>query len=76
MARAGAPAPINALGIAIVGPTLIVHGTEAQKRRYLRRILTAEELWCQLYSEPNAGSDLASLRTRAEDRRDHFVVRG
>jgi alkylation response protein AidB-like acyl-CoA dehydrogenase len=76
MARAGAPAPINPLGIAIVGPTIIVHGTEAQKRRYLRKILTAEELWCQLYSEPNAGSDLASLRTRAEDRGDHFVVSG
>jgi alkylation response protein AidB-like acyl-CoA dehydrogenase len=76
MARAGAPAPINPLGIAIVGPTIIVHGTEAQKRRYLRKILTAEELWCQLYSEPNAGSDLASLRTRAEDRGDHFVVNG
>ena len=76
MARAGAPAPINPLGIAIVGPTIIVHGTEAQKRRYLRKILAAEELWCQLYSEPNAGSDLASLRTRAEDRGDHFVVNG
>jgi alkylation response protein AidB-like acyl-CoA dehydrogenase len=76
MARANAPPPINPLGIAIVGPTLIVHGTEAQKARYLRKILTAEELWCQLYSEPNAGSDLASLRTRAEDRGDHFVVNG
>jgi alkylation response protein AidB-like acyl-CoA dehydrogenase len=76
MARAGAPAPINPLGIAIVGPTIIVHGTEAQKARYLRTILTAEELWCQLYSEPNAGSDLASLRTRAEDRGDRFVVNG
>jgi alkylation response protein AidB-like acyl-CoA dehydrogenase len=76
MARAGAPSPINPLGIAIVGPTIIVHGTEAQKRRYLRKILAAEELWCQLYSEPNAGSDLASLRTRAEDRGDHFVVNG
>jgi alkylation response protein AidB-like acyl-CoA dehydrogenase len=76
MARAGAPAPINPLGIAIVGPTIIVHGTETQKQRYLRKILTADELWCQLYSEPNAGSDLASLRTRAEDRGDHFVVNG
>ena len=76
LARVNAPPPINGLGISIVGPTIIVHGTEAQKRRYLRSILTADELWCQLYSEPNAGSDLASLRTRAEDRGDHFVVNG
>jgi alkylation response protein AidB-like acyl-CoA dehydrogenase len=76
MARANAPAPTNSLGLGIVGPTIVVHGTEAQKRRYLRKILTAEELWCQLYSEPNAGSDLASLRTSAEDRGDHFVVNG
>jgi len=76
LARVNAPPPINGLGLAIVGPTLIVHGTEAQKQRYLRKILTAEELWCQLYSEPNAGSDLASLRTRAEERGDHFVVNG
>ena len=76
MARTNAPPPINPLGIAIVGPTIIAHGTEAQRQRYLRQILTAEELWCQLYSEPNAGSDLASLRTRAEDRGDHFRVSG
>jgi alkylation response protein AidB-like acyl-CoA dehydrogenase len=76
MARANAPATINGLGIGIVGPTIIVHGTEAQKQRYLRKILAAEELWCQLYSEPNAGSDLASLKTRAEDRVDHFAVTG
>ncbi len=76
LARANAPPHLNHLGISIVGPTIVVHGTEAQKRRYLRKILTAEELWCQLYSEPNAGSDLASLRTRAEDRGDHFVVNG
>ena len=76
LARINAPPPMNHLGISIVGPTLIVHGTEAQKRRYLRKILTAEELWCQLYSEPGAGSDLASLRTRAEDRGDHFRTTG
>jgi alkylation response protein AidB-like acyl-CoA dehydrogenase len=76
MARVNAPPTINGLGIGIVGPTIIVHGTEAQKQRYLRKILSAEELWCQLYSEPNAGSDLASLRTRAEDRGDHFEVTG
>jgi len=76
LARINAPPSMNQLGISIVGPTIIVHGTEAQKRRYLKKILTAEELWCQLYSEPNAGSDLASLRTRAEDRGDHFGVNG
>jgi alkylation response protein AidB-like acyl-CoA dehydrogenase len=76
LARVNAPPTLNGLGISIVGPTIIHHGTEDQKRRYLRKILTAEELWCQLYSEPNAGSDLASLKTRAEDRGDHFVVNG
>ena len=76
MARVGAPPPINGLGIGFIGPTIIVHGTPAQKERYLRKILTAEEIWCQLYSEPNAGSDLASLKTRAEEQGDHFVVNG
>src|SRR3972149_2339088 len=76
LARASAPAPTNGLGLGIVGPTIVVHGTDAQKTRYLRKILTAEELWCQLYSEPNAGSDLAALRTSAEDRGDHFIVNG
>jgi alkylation response protein AidB-like acyl-CoA dehydrogenase len=76
MARANAPAPTNSLGIGIVGPTIVVHGTDAQKRRYLKKILTAEELWCQLYSESNAGSDLAALRSSAEDKGDHFVVNG
>jgi alkylation response protein AidB-like acyl-CoA dehydrogenase len=76
MARASAPPPINGLGIGFIGPTIIVHGTEAQKQRYLQKILTAEEIWCQLYSEPNAGSDLAGLKTRADDAGDHFVVNG
>src|ERR1044071_351419 len=76
MARMSAPAPINGLGIGFIGPTIIHHGTDWQKERYLRKILTAEEIWCQLYSEPNSGSDLASLRTRAEEQGDHFVVNG
>jgi alkylation response protein AidB-like acyl-CoA dehydrogenase len=76
MARANAPAPTNGLGLGIVGPTVIVHGSEAQKQRYLKKILLAEELWCQLYSEPNAGSDLASLKTAAVDQGDHYLVNG
>ena len=76
MARVGAPGPINGLGISICGPTLIAHGTEAQKQRYLRNILTADEIWCQLYSEPNAGSDLASLQTSAVRDGDGYVVNG
>src|SRR5438445_368333 len=55
MARAGAPPAINGLGIGFIGPTIIVHGTDWQKQRYLKTMLTAEEIWCQLYSEPNAG---------------------
>jgi alkylation response protein AidB-like acyl-CoA dehydrogenase len=65
MARRNVPGGVNGLGTGFIGPTLIVHGTEEQKRRYLPKILTAEEIWCQLYSEPNAGSDLAGLRTQA-----------
>src|SRR5438067_439886 len=76
LARANAPAPLNGLGIGFIGPTLIVHGSEAQKQRYLKKILTAEEIWCQLYSEPNAGSDLASLRTSAVRQDGHWVVNG
>ena len=74
MARVNAPAAVNGLGIGIVGPTIIHHGTEAQKQRFIKNILTAEEIWCQLYSEPNAGSDLAGLRTRAERDGDDFIV--
>ncbi len=76
MVRAKAPPPLNGLGIAIVIPTLIHHGTEQQKRRFIHKLLTAEELWCQLYSEPNAGSDLASLQCRADLDGDEFVING
>src|SRR5215510_12412246 len=76
IARVNAPPAINGLGIGFIGPTIIVHGTEAQKLRYLKKMLTAEEIWCQLYSEPNAGSDLAGLKTRAEEHGDHYVVNG
>jgi alkylation response protein AidB-like acyl-CoA dehydrogenase len=71
-----APGLIGLMGIQMVGPTLIQFGTEEQKRRYLPRLLKAEEIWCQGYSEPGAGSDLASLTTRAELIGDEFIVNG
>jgi len=76
IARAQAPEIIGRIGVNLVGPTLIRHGTAAQKQRYLAKILTAEEIWCQLFSEPNAGSDLTALRCKAECVGDHFVVTG
>ena len=76
MARAEAPEVVGSLGIGIAGPSLIAYGTEAQKQRFLRRILTAEDLWCFGFSEPSAGSDLASLRTKAILEGDSFVMDG
>jgi alkylation response protein AidB-like acyl-CoA dehydrogenase len=76
MARASAPPLINVLGLSLLGPTLIAYGNEAQKQRYLANILSADEIWCQGYSEPNAGSDLAALRTEAVREGDTFVVNG
>lgn len=75
-ARAGAPPLINTIGLNILGPALIQHGSPEQKQRFLPRILRAEDLWCQGFSEPGAGSDLAALRTRAEIDGDHLVVTG
>jgi len=76
MARAQAPNMANELGLMIVGPTLIAHGTEAQKTRYIPNILSGDEIWCQGFSEPNSGSDLASLQTQAVADGDDFVVNG
>jgi alkylation response protein AidB-like acyl-CoA dehydrogenase len=76
MSRAQAPQPINRGGLSMLGPTLMKHGTAAQQAQHLSRILTAEEIWCQGFSEPNAGSDLANLQTRAVLDGDHYVLNG
>jgi alkylation response protein AidB-like acyl-CoA dehydrogenase len=76
MARAKAPQPVNILGLVMGGPVVIHHGTEEQKERWLRPILTADEIWCQGFSEPESGSDLASLKTRAVKLNGEWLVTG
>jgi alkylation response protein AidB-like acyl-CoA dehydrogenase len=76
MARAESPQFVNRGGVSMLGPTLMKFGTPAQQTRFLPKILTADELWCQGFSEPNAGSDLANLQTRAVREGDQFVVNG
>jgi alkylation response protein AidB-like acyl-CoA dehydrogenase len=75
-ARAEAPGHIGVIGLGMAGPTIMAHGTEEQKQRHLPKILSAEEIWCQGFSEPGAGSDLSAVRTKVEPRNGGFVVDG
>ena len=76
MARIGARRPLDSFGISMLGPALLEFGTEEQKLEHLPKIARGEIRWCQGYSEPNAGSDLASLATRADDKGDHYIING
>ena len=76
ISRAKAPSVANVLGLVMGGPVVIAHGTDEQKKRYLKPILTAEEIWCQGFSEPESGSDLASLKTKAVRSNGEWVVTG
>jgi alkylation response protein AidB-like acyl-CoA dehydrogenase len=76
MARFDAPPMANSLGLGLIGPTIIAYGTEEQKKRFIPKILSAEEIWCQGFSEPNAGSDLAGLQTEARLQGSDYIVNG
>ncbi len=76
MVQARVPAPLGGMGVTMIGPTLLEYGTEEQRKRHLPKITSGDLRWCQGYSEPGAGSDLAGLQTKAEDKGDHYLVNG